>query len=403
LEIRISAEIPKTEAACAASDIELRIFFLDSDFGNSDFGINAATTQEPRRTKTPAPPNPMSLYPLKFVPRFVEKMWGGRKIETVLGKKLPPGTRIGESWEIYDFPPGVVESSKDWVSSPIANGPLAGRPLHWAVKEYGAELLGNVLPVGPHGQFPLLVKFLDAREDLSVQVHPDQAYADKNPSAHLKTEAWYVLENDSKSRLFKGLAPGTTKENFHLAVKAGTVEKHLAAIPAKAGQCHYLPSGTIHALGAGILVAEVQTPSDTTFRVFDFNRVDPSTGKQRTLHVGQAMQCIDFTGRAEPAQPRSAAPGPFGRTSRLASSPYFTIEKIHPVDAVEKKLPTTDPVIWIMLNGDARIKVDGIKDPIRFTRGETILLPPSMKNPVLKTEGDCEWLEVKFPQATAKA
>src|SRR5579862_8964142 len=181
----------------------------------------------------------MSLYPLKFVPRLVEKMWGGRKIETVLGKKLPPGQRIGESWEIYDFPPGVVDSSADWVSSSIANGPLAGRPLHWVVKEYRAELLGDVPTSGPHGQFPLLIKFLDAREDLSVQVHPDEEYAAKNPSAHLKTEAWYVLENDPGSRLFKGLKPGTTAAAFRGAVESGKVEQHLATISAKAGQCHY--------------------------------------------------------------------------------------------------------------------------------------------------------------------
>jgi mannose-6-phosphate isomerase len=340
----------------------------------------------------------MSLYPLKFVPRLVEKMWGGRKIETVLGKKLPPGQRVGESWEIYDFPPGVVDSSTDWVSSPIANGPLAGRPLHWVVKEYGAELLGDVPTAGQHGQFPLLIKFLDAREDLSVQVHPDEQYAAKNPSAHLKTEAWYVLENDPGARLFKGLKPGTTLDALRGAVDRGTVEQHLATIPAKPGQCHYLPSGTIHALGSGMLVAEVQTPSDTTFRVFDFNRVDPSTGKQRTLHVDQALQCIEFSGKAEAPPPRGPAIGPFGKSVRLAASPYFMIERITAADGLEKKLPYQEPVIWIMLAGSARIKVDGIKDPVRFTHGETILLPPAMKNPVLKTLSECEWLEVKFPK-----
>src|SRR5260221_1447342 len=102
----------------------------------------------------------MSLYPFKFVPRFVEKLWGGRKIETVLGKKLPPGQRVGESWEVYDFPPGVVDGSSEWVSSLIANGPFAGRPLHWAVNAFGKDLLGDIPPYGPHGQFPLLLKFL---------------------------------------------------------------------------------------------------------------------------------------------------------------------------------------------------------------------------------------------------
>src|SRR6476469_8036008 len=138
----------------------------------------------------------MALYPLKFRPRFVEKMWGGRKIETVLGKTLPPGKQIGESWELYDFPPGVVEGSRDWVSAEIANGPLAGRTLHSIVSEFENELMGDVKLVGPHRQFPILIKFLDAREDLSVQVHPDQDYANTHPDAHLKSEAWYVIAAD---------------------------------------------------------------------------------------------------------------------------------------------------------------------------------------------------------------
>jgi mannose-6-phosphate isomerase len=156
----------------------------------------------------------MSLYPLKFKPRLVEKIWGGRKLETVLGKMLPAGKDVGESWEIYDFPPGVCNDGKEWVSAEVLNGPLAGRTLHSLVEEFGAELLGDVKPVGPHRQFPLLIKFLDAREDLSVQVHPDESYAATHAGAHLKTEAWYVVESDPGSRIYKGLKPGVTRESF---------------------------------------------------------------------------------------------------------------------------------------------------------------------------------------------
>jgi mannose-6-phosphate isomerase len=336
----------------------------------------------------------MSLYPLKFAPRLVEKMWGGRKIETVLGKKISSSHPIGESWELYDFPPGVVDASAERISSPIANGPLAGRPLHWAVKEYGADLIGGVSLVGPHQQFPLLIKFLDARQDLSVQVHPDEAYAAANPAAHLKTEAWYVMQHDPGARVFKGLQPNTTREAFAAAISAGAVEDLLGVIPAKVGQCHYLPSGTIHALGAGMLVAEVQTPSDTTFRVYDFNRVDPSTGKHRTLHVEQAMACIDFSHRPDPTPPK-AGNGPNHRC--LAASPYFKIDRIKKLESTEERLKIDQPTIWIMLEGEAQVKVDGMKDPVRFKLGDTILLPPSMKKPVLKTASDCQWLEVTFP------
>src|SRR5678816_4923916 len=129
------------------------------------------------------------MYPLKFKPRLVPKMWGGRKMQSLLGKQLPADQPIGESWELYDFPPGVVDNSTGWVSAQIANGPLAGQSLHQLVQEHETALLGDVQPVGPHRQFPILIKFLDAREDLSVQVHPDEKYAAAHPGAHLKTEA----------------------------------------------------------------------------------------------------------------------------------------------------------------------------------------------------------------------
>ena len=345
----------------------------------------------------------MSLYPLKFVPRLLEKMWGGRKIETVLNKPLPPGKLIGESWELFDFPPGVVDASSHWVSSPIANGPLAGKTLHQALGEFGADIHGDVPLVGhgaSAGQFPVLIKFLDAREDLSVQVHPDDAYCRNNPGAHLKSEAWYVMQNDPGSRLLKGLRPAVTREQFRDSIEQGTVEQLINAIPVKPGQCFYLPSGTVHALGAGILAAEVQTPSDTTYRVFDFNRVEAATGKPRTLHVEQAMQCIDFSHEPDGQPPRSHVGGMFTTVSRLVTSPYFTMEKVRFTEGVEEPVPYDEPVVWIMLEGTAEVRVQGVaglSEPTRFTRGETILLPAAMKDPVIKTLSDCVWLEVTFP------
>jgi mannose-6-phosphate isomerase len=220
-----------------------------------------------------------------------------------LGKALPADQFIGESWELYDFPPGVVNGSVDWVSAPVANGKLAGRTLHSLVTEYGADLYGQVPLVQPAGQFPILIKYLDAREVLSVQVHPDEPYVRTHPGAHLKTEAWYIVQSDPGARIHKGVKPSTTLERFREAVHSRTVANLINEIPVKAGQCHYLPSGTVHALGAGILAAEVQTPSDTTFRVYDFDRVDPSNGKTRDLHIDEAMDCIDFTA----SEPQPAA------------------------------------------------------------------------------------------------
>ncbi|HEY8669139.1 MAG TPA: type I phosphomannose isomerase catalytic subunit [Tepidisphaeraceae bacterium] len=338
----------------------------------------------------------MALYPMLFQPRYLEKIWGGCKLETLGKKGLPAEKLIGESWELFDFPPGVVENSPDWVSSVIANGPLAGRTLHGVIEEFGTDLHGDVPLLGPHGQFPVLVKFLDAREHLSVQVHPDQDYVNTHPEAHLKSEAWYVLQSDPGAALFKGMRPGVTREQFKAAVEAGTVEGLLRKIPTKPGQCFYLPSGTVHALGAGIVVAEVQTPSDTTFRVFDFNRVDPATGRPRALQVAEALQCINFNPEP-PERPRSHVAGFFTTVSQLVSSPYFKIEKVRFIEGIEEPVPYDEPVVWIMLEGQAEVKVDGIKEPTRFTRGDTVLIPAKMKNPMIKTVTDCVWLEVTFP------
>ena len=339
------------------------------------------------------------LYPLKFKPRLVEKIWGGRKIESVLGKPLPPGKLIGESWELYDFPPGVCDDSGNWTSAIVSNGPLAGRTLHSLLQEFDEDLLGDVAALGPQRQFPILIKFLDAREDLSVQVHPDERYAAAHPGAHLKTEAWYVIENDPGSRIYRGVKPGTTRESFRQAIEQGTCEELLSAIPVKPGQCFFLPSGTVHALGAGILVAEVQTPSDTTFRVFDFNRLE--NGKPRTLHIEQALECIDFTGDRSGAragvQKRSHVAGFFTTVTRLCTSAYFKIEKVRFSEGVEEPVPYDEPVVWIMLEGAAHVRVDDVKEPTQFNKGDTILLPARMKNPIIKTLQDCVWLEVTFP------
>lgn len=339
----------------------------------------------------------MPMYPLKFKPRLVEKIWGGRKFETVLGKPLPPDKLVGESWEIYDFPPGVVDGESGWVSATVANGPLAGKTLHDLVTRCGRELHGDVPLVGADGQFPILVKFLDAREDLSVQVHPPQDYCDDHPGAHLKTEAWYVMQHDPNARILKGLMPGVTRERYKAAIEDGTVEQVTKSVRVKVGDCFYLPSGTVHALGAGILVAEVQTPSDTTYRVFDFDRVEPATGKPRKLHVEQALDCIDFSGKGDEPQPRSHVAGFFTTVTKLVSSPFFTIEKVRMTEGVEEPVPYDEPVVWMMLQGRASVRVAGVTEPTTVTAGETVLLPAAMDGPIIKTETDCVWLEVTFP------
>ncbi len=338
----------------------------------------------------------MPLYALKFRPRLVEKIWGGRNIQTILGKELPPGKLIGESWEIYDLPPGVVDDSGQWASVTIDNGPLAGQTLRQIIQQSPDDLMGDV-PLAAQGQFPLLVKFLDAQQDLSLQVHPDERYVRAHGGCYLKNEAWYIVHNQPGALIYKGLIAGATRGQFAAAIHDGTAMDWVKHIAVKPGQCHYLPSGTLHSMGTGVLAAEVQTPSDSTFRVFDFNRIDEKTGKPRPLHIQEALDCIDFSGRPEPPQRRSHVAGLFTTVSQLVDSPYFKIEKVRFIEGVEEAIPYDEPVIWMMLQGQAEVKVDDLAEPTRFQRGDTVLLPAAMKNPTIKTLSDCVWLEVTLP------
>lgn len=322
----------------------------------------------------------MTLHPLKFKPRFLPKMWGGRKIQTILGKS-PPAGPVGESWELYDFPPGVVDDSSEWVSSEVAEGPLAGKTLHELVKQFGPELYGSTPLVEPHGQFPILIKFLDAAQDLSVQVHPDEAYARANPGAHLKNEAWYIVQADSGARLLKGLRPGVTPQSLNSAVADGSVESLINPITVKAGDCFYLPSGTVHALGAGILAAEVQTPSDTTYRLYDFNRVDPATGKKRALHVEQALKCINFS---------SAAPSELPAGPTVVKCDHFGIKKMAAHAGGKFSISGGRPVVLMFIQGAGHVGATA------FSRGDTILLPAGITRVDIQCDAECVWLEVSI-------
>ena len=351
----------------------------------------------------------MNLYPFKFAPRLVAKMWGGRALERVVDKTLPPGVDIGESWELFDFPPGTVgadarapgDDPAGWISSRIVNGPLKGESLHSVMLFERAALLGAAQPIqtanGP--QFPLLVKFLDGRDDLSVQVHPTAAYVESHPDAALKNECWFVLDHQPDARILIGTKPGTTREQFAQSIDEGTCESLLQSVPVKNGDTFYLPSGTVHALGAGCVVAEVQTPSDTTFRVFDFNRVDPKSGKPRALHVEQALECIDFNGDAMKYHvPAAGVDDPQDHAddgTLIVTAPQFTLRR-HAARPGEKvSVPAGELRVYLILEGSG--SVAGSKGPIEFGRGETILIPASC-NGSIEAKTELRWLEARLPQ-----
>lgn len=327
-------------------------------------------------------------YPLLFRPILLEKVWGGRRLSRY-GKALPDGRLIGESWELADLestsPSGAGGGA---ARSVIANGELEGRTIGAAMELWGAALLGAAAPASAAGGFPLLVKFLDARENLSVQVHPSAAYAAAHPGCGVKSECWYILEAEPGAVLYKGVREGVTRERFEACVRDGTVAECLEAVPAIAGECHTLPSGSCHALGAGVLAVEVQTPSDTTFRLYDWGRTE------RELHVEQAMACVDL-GPA-PAATRRA---PEGQSwEELARTDLFTIHhaRISEEEQTVRMGRRLTPEVLVVVAGRATLEAFGQR--IELSAGATVLVPVAVMRYTLTPEpgGTVEYLNISL-------
>lgn len=341
---------------------------------------------------------------MAFQPLVFEKVWGGRRLAR-WGKSLPGTGNYGESWEIADLSsttPGGGGGAA--VRTLIEGGAMHGRSLREVVQEFGEGLLGGVSATST-GEFPLLVKFLDAREHLSVQVHPSPTYAEAHPGAHLKTECWYVLEaeplNGTPPMIFTGLKPGVTREQVAGALSRGVGEgivPLLRSVEARVGDCHTLPSGTLHALGAGVLVAEVQTPSDTTFRVYDWTQ---EYGRaKRAMHIAEAMACIDFA--TLPPAPKRREPGKArGLVSRTA---YFEVWScrgsgpVWPRDHAELDARGRAPsfVVVMTLSEGVRWKPTGREGETQMhARGQTLLVPAALAGrSTIVTAGEAEYLLV---------
>ena len=253
------------------------------------------------------------LYPLRFEPIYQYRLWGGRRLADLLTAPLPSDGPIGEAW---------VLSDRDDHQSQVANGPLKGRTIGQLLEQSPEQLLGKL--AGRFRRFPLLLKFLDAREMLSVQVHPADAHTDLLPAGETgKTEAWVVLEAGTESRIYAGLKPGTTADDLRRALANGTVADHLVCFTPKPGDGVFLPAGTVHALGGDVVVFEVQQNSDVTFRLYDWDHVDAKTGQPRALQVDQAIACIDFAqGAVGPVAPVVEAATPVLR-ERLFHCEHF--------------------------------------------------------------------------------
>lgn len=331
----------------------------------------------------------MKPYPLLFQPIFKPRVWGGRSLEA-LGKQLPPGETIGESWEVADLPDNIPNGK-----SVIANGELAGLSLRQAIARYRNQIMGGAKLV--NGGFPLLIKFLDARENLSVQVHPDEKYAAAHPEAHLKCEAWVVVQADPGAKIYKGIKAGVTPNEFSDHIQSGAVVNDLIAVPARVGDCHYLPSGTCHALGAGVVVAEIQTPSDTTFRVYDWGR-PPAGGRE--LHIEQAMECLRFSEADKPDKANTSrrqieAGGV--RTTVLCDTEHFTIERLDGMKSTEFAIVTSGaPEVWMMVAGRGRIATQG-RANVDLVPGITALIPAELSDAACWLDAGAWLLRVRLP------
>ena len=247
--------------------------------------------------------NQTLLYPLRFEPIYQYRLWGGQHLADLLTKPLPGHGPIGEAWLLSD---------RDDHQSQVADGPLKGRTIGRLMEQFPEQMLGQL--AGRFRRFPLLLKFLDVHEMLSVQVHPTKANKYLLPAGETaKTEAWVVLEAGPPSRIYAGLKPGTTAADLRRALTQGTVAEHIACLTPKPGDAIFLPAGTVHSLGGDIVVFEIQQNSDVTFRLYDWDHVDPKTGKPRPLQIDKAIACIDF------------AEGPVGRVTPV-------VETVTPVE-----------------------------------------------------------------------
>lgn len=313
----------------------------------------------------------MKLYPFKFEPLYKERIWGGRTLEQVFKRELPPNVKIGESWEITDLPDD---------KSVIANGEFAGQTLAEAIRSYPEQITG--IPDFA-GQFPLLIKLLDANDILSVQVHPDAETCKRTGKGEPKTECWYVISARPGAFIYKGLRKGVSREMFAKGVVDGSVAEMLEKVPVSRGECHFLPAGTPHSIGAGLLIAEIQTPSDTTYRVFDFNRVD-EVGNPRQLHIAQALESINF----------EASPEDFPVTTigRLVDCEFFKIDQGHQLENCEALLSPGAMKAIIFISGSGIIeRADG--SIVVFAAGDTVLVGAQYEG-VIRSRGDTRYLIV---------
>jgi mannose-6-phosphate isomerase len=324
------------------------------------------------------------LYPFRFHPVFKERIWGGDRLKTVLGKDTGEMKQVGESWEL-----SAVE---DHISV-VANGFLEGNDLQDLIGIYMGDLVGERVFEKFGTEFPLLVKFIDAEDDLSIQVHPDDKLAKERHNAYGKTEMWYVLDADPGSQLNSGFNQILDRKKYLEYFQEGRLIELLHFEEVKAGDVFFIPAGRVHAIGKGILLAEIQQTSDVTYRIFDYNRKDKK-GKVRKLHTELALDAIDFNNTGNSKTKYSVVRN---SASPVVSCEYFVTNVLELDEQVHKEVSILDSfIIYICVDGNCSIKWDEGSEFLM--KGEIILVPASVEEfDLIPLDGFCRLLEVYYP------
>ncbi len=332
------------------------------------------------------------MNPLRFEPVFRRYLWGGNRLGTTLNKPIGSGDDVAESWEIVDR---AADNSR------VTGGEFAGMSLEQLIANHGPDLLGESvcqqinrpdLPASLRGRFPLLMKFLDASKTLSVQVHPNDRQASKlSPPDMGKTEAWYVVDAEPGSVIYAGLNYGANREQLRRAVSIGSTEEMLHKIFPKPGDCIFVPAGTVHAIGAGLLIAEIQQSSDTTYRLFDWNRVDVE-GNARLLHIDEAIHVMDFDrGPVNVQRPVKLADVP---AEVLVDCDKFKLNRWS-IQAGPYKLDLNRTFrLLTVVSGQMTLCYNS--GTSRLELGQTVLVPASLETVVLESGTGCVFLEISL-------
>ena len=329
--------------------------------------------------------SPIALYPLRFEPIYQYRLWGGRRLAGLLNAPLPGDGPIGEAWLLSD---------RDDHQSRIADGPLKGRTISQLLDQFPEQVMGKL--AGRFRRFPLLLKFLDAREMLSVQVHPADTHAGLLPAGETgKTEAWVVLETGLKSRIYAGLKPGTTEAGLRKSLTNGGVASQLAGFTPKPGDAVFLPAGTVHALGGDIVVFEVQQNSDVTYRLYDWDHIDAKTGELRALQVDQALACVDFAqgiaGLVAPVVERKA---PVER-ERLFHCRNFWLWRMRGESRFSVGSARV-PRVLVCIAGSGRVECG--EATYAAKEGDVYLLPAALGVCTFQPRGAVNLLEIEIPE-----